>query len=153
MSMTTGLGDSDDEDDLDPLTTRGAALLFQGDANARLASLTLGNGAGHPDVMIEEVGEEMDPYDDDDLDADTVEVPASVMSMFRAGGPSPETVGGAQDDDDEVNLADSDDDEIINSPDAKTERVEHDSPTLMKEYGASNFWGSSIDDSLVPDDI
>lgn len=148
-----GLGDSDDEDDLDPLTTRGAALLFQGDANARLASLTLGNGAGHPDVMIEEIGEEMDPYDDDDLDADTTEVLASVMSMFRAGGPSPETVGGAQDDDDEVNLADSDDDEIINSPDAKTERVEHDSPTLMKEYGASNFWGSSIDDSLVPDDI
>ena len=157
--------DDADADDDDPLTARGAALLFQGDANARLASLTLGRN-NHPDVMIEELGEEMDS-DEDRLDgdggapgdphddADTVEVPASVVSMFARS--SLEEGGGAtgDDDDDDVVLADSDDEaaSIATSPDARSEKVEHDAPELMREYGSSNFWGSAIDDSLVPDDI
>mmetsp|Transcript_9348 Transcript_9348/g.42385 ORF Transcript_9348/g.42385 Transcript_9348/m.42385 type:complete len:221 (-) Transcript_9348:31-693(-) len=61
------------------------------------------------------------------------------------------------DDDDDVILADSDDEGQTltspKSPDAKSEKVEHDAPELMREYGSSNFWGSAIDDSLVPDDI
>ena len=159
--------DAADDDDLDPLTARGAALLFQGDANARLASLTLGRN-NHPDVMIEELGEEMDSDDDDRLDgadraegdpsddADTVQVPASVVSMF-ARSSLEEGGGTAGDDDDDVILADSDDEGQTltspKSPDAKSEKVEHDAPELMREYGSSNFWGSAIDDSLVPDDI
>ncbi len=163
-------GDGADSDDADaaaaddPLTARGAALLFQGDANARLASLTLGRN-NHPDVMIEELGEEMDS-DDDGLDgdggapgdpnddADTVEVPASVVSMF-ARSSLEEGGGAAGGDDDDVVFADSDDENasIAKSPDARSERVEHDAPELMREYGSSNFWGSAIDDSLVPDDI
>ena len=116
--------------------------------------------------MIEELGEEMDS-DEDRLDrdggapgdphddADTVEVPASVVSMFARS--SLEEGGGAagDDDDDDVVLADSDDEaaSIATSPDARSEKVEHDAPELMREYGSSNFWGSAIDDSLVPDDI
>ena len=42
---------------------------------------------------------------------------------------------------------------VATSPDARSEKVEHDAPELMREYGSSNFWGSAIDDSLVPDDI
>ena len=58
--------------------------------------------------------------------------------------------------DDDVVLADSDDEGQTlspKSPDARSEKVEHDAPELMREYGSSNFWGSAIDDSLVPDDI
>ena len=145
-----------DDDDLDPLTARGAALLFQGDANARLASLTLGRN-NHPDVMIEELGEEMDSDggDPDDDDADTVQVPASVVSLFGRSSLGGEG-GGTAGDDDDVVLADSDDEGQTlspKSPDARSEKVEHDAPELMREYGSSNFWGSAIDDSLVPDDI
>ena len=147
--------DDADDDDLDPLTARGAALLFQGDANARLASLTLGRN-NHPDVMIEELGEEMDSAGGDpDDDADTVEVPASVVSLFGRSSLGGEG-GGAAGDDDDVVLADSDDEGQTlspKSPDARSEKVEHDAPELMREYGSSNFWGSAIDDSLVPDDI
>ena len=105
-----------------------AAGLFQGDAGARLASLTLKNDIKSRNLRETDLGDAVDD------DAPTIAVPA-----FAGGA----RANDAEEEDDVVQLpADAED---SNVSDAETDLG-------ASEFGAVRYWGSSIDASLVPDD-
>jgi hypothetical protein len=146
--------------------------LFQGDAGARLASLTLKDYSSEED-------------DEVDGDADTIAVPS---------GPFGATTTAAADDDDDVLLVDSDDDdsdgvetaspaaratdrspptspqkspsELLRSPTSPstTTGARPGTPSPSKaattpgprensEFNDFGYWGPTIDAGLVPDDV
>ena len=140
-----GLEGDDDSDEDDPLDhdseedenedeesvhqRKLAAGLFQGDAGARLASLTLSNGA-EDDVNSSDDDSSSDPLFDEN--APTVPVPS-----FAA----------VNQNDDDVLLGSDDDEDKAES--TTQESVDE----IPVEFGSVQFWGASIDTSLVPDDL
>ena len=161
--------DSDGDDDIvdeggiagDGVASEGvaagiAAGLFQGDAGARLASLTLKNESYGQRVLEnlenrdanENLAVSPGVSSEDADDAPTVPVPAF------AG-----TLAGDADEDDVV-LADEvvgDEAEEENAAgtvvvDAGADDADADA-LVASEFGAVRYWGSSIDTSLVPDDV
>ena len=167
----------DDDDDGDGggggARARGAAGLFQGDAGARLASLTLKDYSSEED-------------DEVDGDADTIAVPSGPFGAT--------TTAAAADDDDDVLLVDSDDDdsdgvetaspaaratdrspptspqkspsELLRSPTSPstTTGARPGTPSPSKaattpgprensEFNDFGYWGPTIDAGLVPDDV
>jgi serine/threonine-protein phosphatase 6 regulatory subunit 3 len=131
-----------------------AAGLFQGDAGARLASLTLKNESYGQRVLDSELDANLSNLavegvsSDDADDAPTVPVPAF------AG-----TIAGDADEDDVV-LADEDvcdaaeDKRLSGTVVAVADADDDDADALVaSEFGAVRYWGSSIDTSLVPDDV
>jgi serine/threonine-protein phosphatase 6 regulatory subunit 3 len=130
-----------------------AAGLFQGDAGARLASLTLKNESYGQRVLDSELDANetlaVEGVSSDDADdAPTVPVPAFA-----------ETLAGDADEDDVV-LADEDvcdaaeDKRASGTVVAVADADDADADALVaSEFGAVRYWGSSIDTSLVPDDV
>ena len=128
--------DSDEDDDIEDGLANElggaagtlAAGLFQGDAGARLASLTLKNDIKSRNLRETDLGDAVDD------DAPTIAVPA-----FAGGA----RANDAEEEDDVVQLpADAEDSSVS---DAETDLG-------ASEFGAVRYWGSSIDASLVPDD-
>ena len=159
--------DSDGDDDIvdeggiagDGVASEGvaagiAAGLFQGDAGARLASLTLKNESYGQRVL-----------DDENLDANENLAVEGVSSEDADDAPTVPvpafagTLAGDADEDDVV-LADEvagDEAEEKNAAgtvvvDAGADDADADA-LVASEFGAVRYWGSSIDTSLVPDDV
>ena len=140
--------------------------MFQGDAGARLASLTLKNESYGQRVLDDEnldanenLAVSSDVSSEDADDAPTVPVPAFAGTLAENLA-----------DEDDVVLADEvagdlvckigDEAEEKNAAgpfvvvEAGADDADADADALVaSEFGAVRYWGSSIDTSLVPDDV
>ena len=131
------------------------------DAGARLASLTLGNNGD--DALLADEGVLSEDDDDQPGFGRFGHVGSSIESSDFGKAevsPAPPFAGGAsvtfaatQNEDDQVLLG-SDDDADANDVFATGKQSDESAnDEVGTEWGAVQFWGSGIDQSLVPDDI
>jgi serine/threonine-protein phosphatase 6 regulatory subunit 3 len=131
-----------------------AAGLFQGDAGARLASLTLKNESYGQRVLDSELDANetlaVEGVSSDDADdAPTVPVPAFAGTL--AGDADEDDVVLA---DEDVFRSEAEDKRLSGTVVAVADADDADADALgASEFGAVRYWGSSIDTSLVPDDV
>ena len=140
---------SDSDDDEDVANALGgasgvAAGLFQGNAGARLASLTLKNESRATETTVDSgavrsEGNPSEPNEPKALGDAADDAPTETAPAF---------VGGATISDDA-----EEDDVVLAAAEADAPAFESDADALgASEFGAARYWGSSIDASLVPDD-